>query len=118
MEVLAQEMDRMVWHVLGISEMRWKRIREGMTEDCHKFWYSGNKRKYVHGVGFLVNKKCSKSVMGFTPVSERIAGKPFNLTATQVYALTSDYCDEIIEEFYDDFEKVIKAISRKDILVV
>ena len=73
MEVLAQEMDRMVWHVLGITEMRWKGIGEGTTEDGHKFWHSGNERKCVHGVGFLVNKKCSKSVMGFTPVSERIA---------------------------------------------
>ena len=33
MEVSAQEMDRMVWHVLGISQMRWKEIGEGTTED-------------------------------------------------------------------------------------
>ena len=56
--------------------------------------------------------------MRFTPVSERIAtiriaGKSFNLTAIQVHAPTSDCCDEIIEEFYGDLEKVIKVISRK-----
>ena len=50
MEVLVQEMDQMNWNVLGISEMRWKGIDEGTTEDRHKIWYSGNEKKSVHGV--------------------------------------------------------------------
>ena len=45
MEVLVQEMDQMNWNVLGISEMRWKGIGEGTTEDGHKIWYSGNEKK-------------------------------------------------------------------------
>ena len=52
--------------------MRWKGIGEGTTEDGHKIWYSGNEKKSVHRVGFLVNKNIRKLVMEFSPVNERI----------------------------------------------
>ena len=103
--------------------MRWKGIGEGITEDGHKIWCSGNEKKSMHRVGFLVNKNIWKSVMEFSPVNERIAairnlGKPFNLTTIQVYAPTSDCCNELIEDFYDDLEKLLRTVPRKDILIV
>ncbi|XP_037774570.1 craniofacial development protein 2-like [Penaeus monodon] len=48
----------------------------------------------------------------------RIAGKPFNLTVVQVYAPTQDCCDEVIDDFYENLNDLIKTIPRKDILVV
>ena len=62
--------------------------------------------------------------MEFSPVNERIAairiaGKPFNLTAYSKYTPPSnDCCDEIIEDFYDDLEKLLKTVPRKDNLIV
>ncbi|XP_063588658.1 uncharacterized protein LOC134765797 [Penaeus indicus] len=61
--------------------------------------------------------------MEFTPVSERIAairiaGKPFNLSIIHAYAPTSECSDDMIEDFYEDLEKLLKTIPRKDILVV
>eukprot|EP00795_Rhopilema_esculentum_P006996 gene6996-biopygen8422 len=80
-EVLVQEMDRLNWNILGISEMRWKCIGEGTTEEGHKIWYIGDEKKHERGVGFLVNKNTENAVLEFTPISDRIAaikvaGKP------------------------------------------
>ena len=49
--------------------------------------------------------------MGCCPVS-------FNITIVQVYAPTSDYDDNEIEEFYDHLHNVIDQTPKKDILVV
>eukprot|EP00794_Sanderia_malayensis_P019556 gene19556-biopygen14519 len=54
MEVLVEEMNTLNWNVLGIAEMRWRGIGEGITSDGHKFWFCGND-KSIRGVGFLVN---------------------------------------------------------------
>ena len=34
-ELLVNEMDRVNWNTLGISEMRWKGIGQTVTEDGH-----------------------------------------------------------------------------------
>ncbi len=60
-EVLVQEMDQLNWHILGITEMRWKGIDEAVTDDRHKLWFSGNEKKKIHGNGFLVHKNISKT---------------------------------------------------------
>ena len=123
MEILVQEMERMSWNILGISEMRWKGTGQGTTEEGHKIWYSGDDKKFVHGVGFLINKNIRSSVMEFTPINERIAGiriagNPFNLSIIQVYAPTSDCDEDQIEEFYHDLENFMKTVPKKDIIVV
>ena len=43
--------------------------------------------------------------------------KPFNISVIQVYAPSSSHTDEEIEEFYQDLEKTIKEIPKKDIVV-
>jgi len=66
--------------------------------------YSGNDRQGNRGVGFIVSKKASRSVLGFSPVSERICtlrikGKFHNITFVNVYAPIEDSVDEIVDEF-------------------
>ena len=100
-EILAMEMDRMAWNILGIAEMRWKGIGESTTGKGHKIWFSGNSTKHVNGVGIMVNNNTKKSIMECTPVNERIiairiAGKAFNVTVVQLYAPTSDHSDDEI----------------------
>ncbi|XP_065068153.1 craniofacial development protein 2-like [Rhopilema esculentum] len=116
-------MDRLNWNILGISEMRWKGIGEGTTEEGHKIWYIGDEKKHERGVGFLVNKNTKNAVLEFTLISDRIAaikvvGKPINMTIVQVYAPTNDCRNELVEEFYDDLEKLLKTIPRKDVFIV
>ena len=61
--------------------------------------------------------------MGCPSVSSRLIticlrAVPFNITIVQVYAPTSDYIDNEIEEFYDQLQNVIDQTPKKDILVV
>ena len=63
------------------------------------------------------------NVMGCRPVSSRLItirlkAVPFNITIVQVYAPTSDYDDNEIEEFYDQLQNVIDKTPKEDILVV
>ena len=75
------------------------------------FFFSGKEDKHEHGVRFLVHKDTVNTVMGCRPVS-------FNITIVQVYAPTSDYDDNEIEELYDHLYNVIDQTPKKDILVV
>ncbi|XP_063595249.1 uncharacterized protein LOC134772112 [Penaeus indicus] len=93
------------------------------TEDGHKLWYSGDEKKHIRGVGVLVEKETAKSVIEFTPVSDRIITirpkrKPRNMTVIQIYAPTSNSDDEEIEQFYQDLEQTINDKAKKDILVI
>ena len=117
------ELDNIRWNIVGISEMRWTGAGEYTTEEGHKVWYCGQEKKKQHGVGFIVDKRTAKSILECTPVSERlisirVASKPFNMTIIQVYAPTSDYDDQIIEEFYDDLERLMKKTPKKDVLII
>ena len=63
------------------------------------------------------------TVMGCCPVSSRLnniclRAAPFNITIVQVYASTSDYDDNEIEDFYDQLQNAIDQTSKKGILVV
>ena len=74
-------------------------------------------------VGFFVHKVIVNSVMGCRPVSSRLItirlrAAPFNITIVQVYAPTSDYDNNKIEEFYDQLQNVIDQTPKKDTLVV
>ena len=62
------------------------------------------------------------TVMGCRPFSSRLIiirlrAVPFNITIVQVYAPTSDYADNEIEEFYDQLQNVIDRTPKKDTLV-
>ena len=120
---LTYELEQYKWDILGLCETRLKNFGETMTKEGHKLWYSGDENKHIHGVGFLVNKNCASSVISCTPISSRLvsirmSAKPNNITIIQVYAPTSDYEDDIIEEFYEELEQTIKQTPKKDFLVV
>ena len=66
--------------------------------------YSGNDRQGNRGVGFIISRNASRSVLEFSPISERICtlqikGKFHNITFVNVYAPTEDSEDEIVDEF-------------------
>ena len=103
--------------------MKWKNICERTTEEGHKVFFSGKEEKHEHGVGFLVHMDIVNTVMGCRPVSSRlitirVRAAPFNITMVQVYAPTSDYYDNEIEEFYDQLQNIIEQTPKKDILVL
>ena len=75
------------------------------------------------GVGFMIDKTTSKSVLGYNPVSERIItlrlkGHPMNITFIQVYAPTLDASDKEIEEFYEAIQGVFDSVPKRDIIIL
>ena len=115
---LVHEMNRYHWNLLGLCEMRWKSIGETTT-----VYYSGKQDSHTEGVGFLVHKDITNTVMECRPVSSRIItirlkAAPFNVTILQAYAPTTSHDDEVIEDFYSQLQEVIDETPKKDIIMV
>ena len=51
-------------------------------------------------------------------ITIRLRAAPFDIITVHVYAPTSDYDDNEIEEFYDQLQNVIDQTPKKGILVV
>ena len=45
-------------------------------------------------------------------------GKPFNITVTQVYALTSNAEEAEVEWFYEDLQDLLELTPKKDVLFI
>ena len=51
-------------------------------------------------------------------ISVRLQGKPFNITAIQVYAPTSNAEEAEIEWFYEDLQDLLELTPKKDVLFI
>ena len=106
-------------YFLGICETGWKNAGEIQTEEGHAFFYSEEDNEHANGVGFLVHKSIKNTVLGSQPISSRLMTlrlrpNPFNITAVQVYAPTSAYDDEHVENFYQKLQDVTDKVDNKD----
>ena len=45
-------------------------------------------------------------------------GKPFNIMVIQVYALTSNAEEAIVEWFYEDLQDILELTPKKDVLFI
>ena len=45
-------------------------------------------------------------------ISVRFQGKPFNITIIQVYALTSNYEEAEVEQFYEDLQDLLELTPK------
>ena len=51
-------------------------------------------------------------------ISVHFQGKPFNITAIQVYSLTGDTEEAEVECFYEDLQDLLVLTSKKDVLLI
>ena len=51
-------------------------------------------------------------------ISVHFQGKPFNITVTQVYALTSNAEKAEVERFCDDLQDLLELTPKKDVLFI
>ena len=51
-------------------------------------------------------------------ISVRFQGKPFNITVTQAYALTSNAEEAEVEQFYEDLQDLLELTPQKDVLFI
>ena len=51
-------------------------------------------------------------------ISVHVQGKPFNITITKVYALTSITKGAEVEQFYEDIQDLLELTHKKDVLFI
>ena len=51
-------------------------------------------------------------------ISVHFQGKPFSITAIQVYALTSNAEEAEFEQFYEDLQDLLELKPKKDVLFI
>ena len=51
-------------------------------------------------------------------ISDRLQGKPFNITVIQVYAPTSNAEEAEVERFYEDLQDLLELTHKKDVLSI
>ena len=122
LEVIKQEMARVNIDILGISELNCTGMGEFISSD-HYIYYCGQESLRRNGVALIVNKRVQNTVFGCNPKKDRMIsvcfqGKPFSITAIQVYALTSNAEEAEVERFYEDLQDLLKLTSKKDVLFI
>ena len=121
LENVIQEMGRLDVNIFGLCEIRWTNSGS-MQIDDYKIIYSGGD-KHEKGVGIILDKERSKSLMGYWAISDRVLlvklkGHPFNISIIQAYAPTSASTEEDIEAFYETLEKAKEQCKSQDIIIM
>ena len=122
LEVVKQEMARVNVNILGISELKWPGMGEFNSDD-HYIYYCGQEYLRRNGVAIIVNKRVRNAVLGCNlknnrMISVHFQSKPFNITAIQVYAPTSNAEEAEVEWFYEDLQDILDLIPQKDVLFI
>ena len=73
-----KEFDSYNLDLLGLSEVRWTGHDKRRLASKHLFLYSGRDNHHEEGVGLLISKKLSKSLIGWTPLGSRLLKARFN----------------------------------------
>ena len=122
LEVVKQEMTRMIINILGISELKWTRMSTFNSDDCYIYYYE-QKSLRRNGVAIMVNKRVRNAVLVCNLKSDRMIsalfqGKPFNITVIQVYAPTTNVEEAEDEQFYEDLQDLLELTPKKDVLFI
>ena len=87
-------MTRVNIDILEISKLKWTGMGVFNSGD-HYIYYCGQEYLRRNGVAIMVNKRVQNAVLGcnlknYRMLSVCFQGKPFNITAIQIYAPTSN----------------------------
>ena len=122
LEVVKQEMARVNFNILGISELTWTGMGEFDSAD-HYIYYCGQESLRRNGVATLVNKRVQNAVLGCslkddTMISNCFQGKPVSVTVIQVYAPTSNAEEADVEWFYEYLKDLLVLTPKKYVLFI
>ena len=109
LEVVKQEMARVVIDILGISELKWIRMGK-FNSDEHYIYYCGQESLRRNGAALIINKRDWNAVLRCNLKNDRmnsvcVQGKPFNSTVIQLYAPTTNAKEAEVECVYDEWVK-------------
>ena len=93
------------------------------NSDDHYVYYCGQEPLRRNGVAIIVNKRVQNAVLGWNLKNDRMISihfqsKPFNITVSQLYALTSNAEEVEVERFYEDLQDLSELTHKKDVLFI
>ena len=91
------------------------------NSDDHYIYYCQQESLRRNGVAIRVNKSPKHSTWVQSQKQQNdlcFQGKPFKVTATQVYAPTSNTEEAEVEQFYEDLEDLSELTPKKDVLFI
>ena len=122
LHLLLQEMECQNVQLLGLSEVRWDGDGHFKYGE-HTIVYSGGTS--VRNVDALVlNKELGGSLISYNPINDRLIVVKLQmkqavcLHVVQIYLPTSEYDEEIIENYYNDLQAVLDKVPHKDAMIV
>ena len=88
--------------------------------------YSGKENEedpHEAGVGIMLSKKASKSLIEWEPISDRIIkarleSRHQKTTIIQCYSPTNDATEDAKTSFYEELQSVVDRVPRRDILLL
>ena len=88
------------------------------NSDDHCIYYCGQESIRKNGVALIINKRVQNALFVCSLKNDRIIsvhfqGKPFNITVTQVYALTSNAEEAEVEWFYEHLQDLLELTPPK-----
>ena len=122
LEVVKQEMARVNVNVLGISELKWIGMGKFNPYD-HYIYYCGQESLRRNGVAIIVNQRVQNAVLGCNLKNDRmislhLQGKPFNITAIQIYAPISNAEEAEVEQFDEDLQDLLELTPKRYVLFI
>lgn len=110
--------------ILGISECRWTGNGCVTTSLGNTIVYSRrNDNDHREGVAIMMSKEAKKSVIEWTPISERLMvarlkSRYTKLSVIQCYAPTNDAEEEPKDTFYLQLQQALDSVPSHDVLLV
>ena len=121
---VVNEFDNYRLDLLGLSETRWTGSDKKTLQSGHTFIFSGREDDiHEQGVGLLISKKVSKSLLEWQPFGPRLLKARFNskftkLTVVTCYAPTEEAEDADKENFYEQLQAIMEEIPAHDMVLV
>ena len=120
LEMVKQEMARVIVNTLGISELKWTGMGE-FNSDGHYIYYCGQESLRRNGAALIVNKRIQNALHACNLKEDRMISilfqdKPFNIMVIQIYALTSSNEETEVEQFYKNIQDLLELTPKKDVL--
>ena len=101
LDMVKQEMARVIIDILGISELKWTGMGEFHSDD-HFIYYCGQESFRRNGVAVILNKRVQNTVLECSLKNDRmisvcLQGKPLSITVIQGYGPATDAKEAEVE---------------------
>ena len=117
LEMVKQEMARVIVNTLGISELKWTGMGE-FNSDGHYIYYCGQESLRRNGVAIIVSKRIQNALHACNLKEDRMISilfqdKPFNIMVIQACTSTSSAEEAEVEWFYEDLQDLLELTPPK-----